>query len=96
MKVEPKTTLTWNVTITIDESEARALDALAGYGTDEFIKTFYEKMGKSYLQPHEKGLQRLFASIRKQICPALGEIDEVRKTIKQNREKALKELRERE
>ena len=31
---------------------------------DEFIKTFYEKMGKHYLEPHEKGLRDLLGTVR--------------------------------
>jgi hypothetical protein len=40
------------------------LDALAGYGAEAFLKHFYEKLGKSYMEPHEKGLRSLFQSIR--------------------------------
>jgi hypothetical protein len=32
--------------------EAKALDALAGYGADGFLKVFYEHMGRAYLQPY--------------------------------------------
>lgn len=57
-----------NVTVTfvleLDQSEAAALDAIAGYGTDEFIKAFYEHMGRSYLEPYEAGLRKLFSTVR--------------------------------
>lgn len=60
-------TLKLNVQIELDYHECAALDALSGYNIDEFLKTFYEKMGKHYLQPHEKGLRRLFKSVREQL-----------------------------
>lgn len=44
----------------LTEAEARALDGLCGYNFEEFIKVFYEKMGKHYLEPHEAALKTLF------------------------------------
>lgn len=52
------------VTITIDEAEARALDALVGYGDDAFIKAFKEKLGECYIRDHEVGLRKFFQDIR--------------------------------
>lgn len=49
-----------HATITLNEAEMGALDALAGYGTDTFLRVFYKEMGKSYLEPHEAGLRSLF------------------------------------
>ena len=54
------------VTIRLTYTEMQALDALAGYGTDEFLKVFYERMGESYLRPHEKGLRSLFDAVRRE------------------------------
>lgn len=61
-----------SVLIELTEIEMLALDALAGYGTDEFLKVFYEKMGKAYLQPHEKGLRSLFDVVRSELPPILN------------------------
>lgn len=47
----------------LSEVELRALDALAGYGIEPFLKVFYAQMGKHYLQPHEAGLRALFKTI---------------------------------
>jgi hypothetical protein len=52
------------VTLVMSEAEAKALDALVGYGPAEFLKVFYEHLGKAYLQPHERGLRALFESVR--------------------------------
>lgn len=48
--------------IELTEEEAGALDALFGYDVGEFLKTFYEKMGRAYLEPYEKGLRSLHQS----------------------------------
>lgn len=56
--------VTATIVLHLSEAEAGALDALAGYGTDEFLRVFYDKMGKAYLQPYEKGLRSLFDSVR--------------------------------
>jgi hypothetical protein len=52
------------VTLVLSESEAKALDALVGYGPQNFLRVFYEKLGKAYLEPHERGLRSLFESVR--------------------------------
>lgn len=59
-KIEGRPKVTMTVSIALTEEEACALDALAGYGVDEFLRIFYEKMGRAYLQPHEAGLRSLF------------------------------------
>ena len=61
-KIEGRATLEMRVTISLSEKEAGALDALIGYGVDEFLKAFYEKMGRAYLEPYEEGLRSLFES----------------------------------
>lgn len=68
-------------TFTVSEQEMRALDALAGYGDEAFIKTFYEKMGTAYLKPHEQGLREFLKSIRSVVAPSINQIDNVRKFI---------------
>jgi len=68
------------------EIEARALDALAGYGTDAFLECFYKHMGKAYLQPYEKGLIELFDSIRGEIPPHLNRVDKARKVYEKDKE----------
>jgi len=69
-------------TLELDESELRALDALAGYGTKSFLEVFYKHMGKAYMQPHEAGLKKLFETIRRDVPPALGRIDMARGFLK--------------
>ena len=52
------------VTLVLSEDEAKALDALVGYGHKSFLEVFYAHLGKAYLQPHERGLKSLFESVR--------------------------------
>ncbi len=62
--IDGRPTVKMQITIVLSEDEAGALDALAGYGTDAFLKVFYEHMGKAYLKPFEAGLRSLFDSVR--------------------------------
>lgn len=71
------------VTLTLTESEARALDALAGYGADAFLEVFY-KLGRAYMEPYEPGLRSLFNSIRGgpgTLSATLGSIDDARRVL---------------
>ncbi len=68
----------------LNETEIRALDALVGYGTEPFLKMFYDKLGKSYMQPYENGLTTLFENIRSVVHPAIGEINRTRQVIKES------------
>lgn len=70
-----------HVDIRLSEAEIRALDALAGYGTDAFLKVFYAQMGQHYMQPHEAGLRSLFEAIRRDLAPILRRQDAARKAF---------------
>lgn len=70
------------VHVTLTLGECKALDALAGYGIDAFLKVFYEHMGKAYLQPYEKDLRSLFEKSRHQIPKIVHQIDEARAVFK--------------
>lgn len=72
-----------NVNFQLNESECRALEALSGYDVEAFLKTFYEKMGKHYLQPHEAGLRSLFKSVTENIPFLLSQMDKARDKFKQ-------------
>lgn len=84
MKVEAKQD--FRILLTLTEDEARALDALVGYGGDSFTKhflpTFYEKLGKHYMAPYEKGLSTLFENIRTTIPTSLHKIEKARELFK--------------
>ena len=58
---QPKTDL--EITLRITYDEAKALQALATYGVDPFIQSFFKVMGRAYLEPHQKGLRSLLSTV---------------------------------
>ena len=82
-KFDVKPKVKFEVVITLDEEEARALDALAGYETDAFLSVFYENMGRHFLETHADGLRHLFYTTRESLKPILNKIDNVQKTLNQ-------------
>ncbi len=76
--IDIRPTVEAKITITLTEDEARALDALVGYGDDAFVKVFYEKLGEHYMKPHEGGLRSLFKSVRSFMPGVLSRADAAR------------------
>ncbi len=62
----PKLTYEIRHTITIELTlgEAAALEAIVGYGSDAFLKVFYERLGRAYLEPYEAHCRKLFGQLR--------------------------------
>lgn len=77
MKAKMKSNISAEITMILTESEARALEALASYDIDQFLKVVYLQMGKSYLKPYESGLRSLFIDIG-EIRIHLTKIDKAR------------------
>jgi hypothetical protein len=73
--------ISFEIKIVINEEEARALDALAGYGADEFISKFYNFLGEYYMKPHEEGLRTFLSSIQNRMPMELRKIDNARKDV---------------
>ena len=63
-KLEGRVKLSAEAVIVLDEEEMAALEALASYGDEAFLRVFYANLGESYLKPHEAGLKRFLASCR--------------------------------
>ncbi len=80
-KITTRPSVNLELTFTINETEARALDALAGYGDDAFIQHFYEKLGKAYMEDHEAGLRCFLKDIRAFVPSALRRVDDARKAF---------------
>lgn len=78
MKISNNTYVSFSVSCELSETEAKALDALAGYGLKAFLKVFYKEMGKAYLEPHEDGLRTLFEKITNEVKPALRNVEAAR------------------
>lgn len=80
--------------ISLNERELLALDALAGYGIDCFLETFYERLGRGYLEPYEDGLRSFMETVRG--CSGLAsEAAECREFLFQAKELRIKALRTR-
>jgi len=75
-KITAKVGVNFEILLTLNETELSALDALVGYGVDPFLKVFYEKLGKAYMEPHEKGLRSLFDKID-ELRPNINAMDAV-------------------
>ncbi len=80
MKIEGRPTLELEVIIRLTEKEARAVEALGGYGEDAFVKFFYENLGRTYMQPYEEGL-RSFLKTTGMLNTWLRRIDKSRKVF---------------
>lgn len=79
--IKTRTKLLFEVEITLNESELKALDALAGYGIKSFLEVFYKHIGKHYLEPHESGLKSLFERV-KELRHEITHIDEIKKKLR--------------
>lgn len=90
METTSNSVMEFNVYLKLTEVEARALDALVGYGHKEFLNVFYEKLGRHYMEPNEKGLISLFESVRREIPRHLSRIDKTRETFKLNNPNSFK------
>jgi len=87
MKAAIKTRLEAKVVLTLDEEEARALVDITLYGYEDFVKTFTNSLGKTYIERHLDGLKSLFDSIAP-IQFELDKIDKIRREFnKKEREK---------
>lgn len=68
-------------TLQLTEGQLRALDALAGYGDDAFLRAFYVKLGQHYMQPFERDLRELFTMIRDSVPDALRVVKEAKEKL---------------
>lgn len=66
------------VLLSLTEEEARALDAIVGYGPNEFVKWFYKNLGTVYLKPHEIAMRSLFETLRTELPQHLSKFDKAR------------------
>lgn len=80
-RVAINTVVEVTATLTLNEGALRALDAMAGYGADAFLRAFYVKLGTSYMKPFEKDLRELFRTIGGTVGPALKGIGDAREKL---------------
>jgi hypothetical protein len=63
--IKSKGTIEGTVMLILSETEARALNEITAFGHESFLNMFYNKLGKSCMEPHEKGVVSLFETIKK-------------------------------
>lgn len=78
MTVKTNVKVEITATMTLTEGHLRALDALIGYGDDAFLRAFYVKLGKHYMQPFERDLRDLFAHLRGEVPGSLRAVVKAR------------------
>lgn len=84
MKTNERVTVTYEVSLTLTEVEARALDAIFCYGVEglnSWLESYYKMLGKHYLEPHKAGVITLGEALRNQLVPGLKRIDKMRASI---------------
>jgi hypothetical protein len=79
----PQAAIALSLTLTLNESEVRALDALMGYGIDPFLEVFYKHLGTHYMKPNEPGLRALFETMRPQCLRSIRRVDAARKAFQE-------------
>ncbi len=87
MEATSNSVMEFRLFMKLTEDEARALNALTVYGHKAFLEVFYEKLGKAYMENHEKGLVSLFESIKSEIPIHLSRIDKARQAFQENNPK---------
>lgn len=84
-EIKSKASITGQVVLILSEEEARALDAIVGYGPKLFVEWFYKTHGKHYLKPHENGMVSLFDTCRQELPRHLKKFDDARSVFKGER-----------
>lgn len=74
-------TVEFKINIELTENEARAWDAIVGYGFKNFIEVFKKNLGSHYISPYEKVAEKMFNDTRQELGFQLHAIDEVKKAI---------------
>ncbi len=69
------------VTLELNEAEARALSGIFGYDVNVFLKVFYERMGKAYVEPYEAGVRSLHQTISGVVSGPIAKIAAARKAM---------------
>lgn len=78
VKTRTEVSITIGVHIKLTLSEAKALRAMVQYGHKAFLDGYYKQLGRSYMKPHESGVQSLFETINKELP---GKIEKVESAI---------------
>ncbi|TCU34114.1 hypothetical protein [Rhizobium azibense] len=76
-----KATIAFSTTLTLNEVEIQALEALVCYGADSFLEVFKKNLGTVYIRDHEDGIRSLFKAIGRDVLPAHRAIEIARRDL---------------
>lgn len=82
-KISTNVSYEFTVTLKLTVEEARALKEMTGYGAKPFLEGYYKQLGKSYMQPHEKGVYSLFDTINRELPQQIALVDKADKLLKE-------------
>lgn len=80
-EIKAKLELEIKVQLELTLPEARALSEIVKYGSKAFLEGYYKQLGKSYLQPHEKGVISLFETVKSNLPFKLYNADKIIKAV---------------
>lgn len=81
IKAKASADVNFSINLNLSVGEAKALEALACYGTKQFLEVFYAKLGKTYLQKHETDLTTLFSKISGGLASEINKLEVARRDI---------------
>lgn len=76
-KVKSDVKLDIKISVELTLSEARALNQITSYNVHDFLKLFYQHLGKSYLHPHEAGVIQLFETAKELLGSEINKADKI-------------------
>ena len=76
-KVKSEVKIDIKISVELTLSEARALNQIASYNVNDFLKLFYQHLGKSYLHPHEAGVIQLFETAKELLGSEIYKADKI-------------------
>lgn len=76
-------TIDTKIILELTVAEAAALNMMTTYGIVEFLKGYKEKLGRTYIEPHEQGLTDLFKTVKETLPSQLTKIETFQRDIDQ-------------
>ena len=69
------------IVLELSVAEAAALNMMTTYGITNFLKGYKEKLGRTYIEPHEQGLTDLFKTVKENLPSQLTKIENFQQEI---------------
>jgi hypothetical protein len=69
------------IVLILSEDEARALEAIVGYGPEKFIEWFEKNHGKHYISKAKLGIKSLFETTRRELPQHISKLEDARNLL---------------